>query len=156
MMTNDIKGDAEFGLILTDAPEAAARAVIEDGLSQYNVEQAGYRDWRPLAVLVKDPATGATLGGLVGRTSLGLFFVERFYLPSALRRRDLGSRVLRHAEEEAKRRGCRNVALITMTIQAPGFYARQGYRELGRIPCDPPGHARVFMTKALTASASTP
>jgi len=31
-----------------------------------------------------------------------------------------------------------------------GFYERHGWTEFGRIACDPPGSARVFMTKSLS------
>ena len=43
--------------------------------------------------------------------------------------------------------------LYTISFQAPGFYGRHGWREFGRIPCDPPGTARIFMTKVLPAPA---
>ena len=42
-------------LTVTDAPSAEAVAVIEHGLGDYNREQAGYWDSRPLAVLVREP-----------------------------------------------------------------------------------------------------
>ncbi len=66
---------------LTDAPSAAAKAAIEDGLGRYNAEQAGYSHSRPLAVVV---------GGALGRTSLGLLFIDLFFLPDDLRRHRLG------------------------------------------------------------------
>ena len=144
---------AEPKLLLTDAPDREARRIIDDGLSGHNVEHAGYWDTRPLAVLVQDPESGRTLGGLLGRTSLGLLFVDLVFLPAALRGRDIGSRILRMAEEEALRRGCRAAVLYTISFQAPGFYERHGWREFGRIDCDPPGTARVFMTKTLLPSA---
>jgi len=144
---------AEPKLLLTDAPDSEARRIIDDGLSGHNVEHAGYWDTRPLAVLVQDPESGRTLGGLLGRTSLGLLFVDLVFLPAALRGRDIGSRILRIAEEEALRRGCRAAVLYTISFQAPGFYERHGWREFGRIDCDPPGTARVFMTKTLLPSA---
>ncbi|HVM77550.1 MAG TPA: GNAT family N-acetyltransferase [Stellaceae bacterium] len=144
---------AEAKLILTDAPDSESRRIIDDGLSGHNVEQAGYWDTRPLAVLVQDPASGRTLGGLIGRTSLGLLFVDLVFLPTELRGRDIGSRILRMAEEEGLRRGCRAAVLYTISFQAPGFYERHGWREFGRIACDPPGTARVFMTKALSPAA---
>jgi len=144
---------AEAKLILTDAPDSESRRIIDDGLSGHNVEQAGYWDTRPLAVLVQDPASGRTLGGLIGRTSLGLLFVDLVFLPAELRGRDIGSRILRMAEEEGLRRGCRAAVLYTISFQAPGFYERHGWREFGRIACDPPGTARVFMTKALSPAA---
>jgi GNAT superfamily N-acetyltransferase len=134
---------------LTDAPSAEAQAAIEHGLGRYNAEQAGYSDARSLAVLVSDPATHAVVGGLLGRTSLGLLFVDLFFLPADLRGHRLGSDVIEQAEEEAKRRGCRASVLYTISFQAPGFYERHGYRVFGTIPCDPPGTSRVFMVKDL-------
>ena len=128
-------------------PEAAA--AIEEGLRRYNVEQSGIDDGRALIVAVRDPATNEVLGGITGRTSLGLLFVDLVFLPPALRGAGLGSRVLRLAEEEGRRRGCRAVFLYTISFQAPGFYERHGYRRFGAIDCDPPGTSRIFLTKTL-------
>jgi hypothetical protein len=41
------------------------------------------------------------------------------------------------------------MTLYTITFQAPDFYARPGYQALGRIECEPPGHACIVMTKRL-------
>jgi hypothetical protein len=38
---------------------------------------------------------------------------------------------------------------VTIHFQAPGFYARHGWREFGRIKIPPPGHTRIFMRKDL-------
>ncbi len=136
-------------LVLTDAATLEDEAVIRDGLGAYNLEKAGYRDYRPLAVLVADPATGDIDGGLYGSTSMGLLRIDRFFLPEKLRKQGLGSRILKAAEEEGARRGCTRAVLSTLSFQAPGFYRRQGWDELGRIECDPPGHTRFMMTKRL-------
>lgn len=136
-------------LVVTDMPSAADEAVVRDGLSAYNFEKAGYRDQRPLAILVADPDSGTIVGGLIGRTSFGLLYVDRFFLPETLRRQGLGSRVIKAAEEEGLRRGCSRAILTTLAFQAPGFYKRQGWEELGRIECEPPGHTRFLMTKNL-------
>jgi GNAT superfamily N-acetyltransferase len=141
--------EAEPTLTLTDAPDERAQAAIREGLSDYNLVQAGYRDARPLAVLVSDPDTKEVIGGLLGRTSMGLLFIDLFFLPESLRRHGIGSRVIRTAEDEALLRGCSRAIVFTVTFQAPGFYERQGYQALGRIECDPPGHARICMTKKL-------
>ena len=136
-------------LTVTDTPSERAKEAIEGGLDGYNETQAGYWDWRGLAVLISDPETSEVLGGLLGRTSLGLLFIDLVFLPDSLRSRGLGSRILELAESEARQRGCRGAVLYTISFQAPGFYERRGYREFGRVPCDPPGTARVFMTKEL-------
>ena len=72
-------------LTLTDAPGDRAQAIIRTGLSDYNLEQAGYRDARTLAVLVSDPDTQEVIGGLLGRTSMGLLFIDLFFVPESLR-----------------------------------------------------------------------
>jgi GNAT superfamily N-acetyltransferase len=141
--------ESEPAVTVTDRLDGRAQAVIADGLSAYNYDKIGYRDYRPLAVVVSNPQTGAAVGGLFGRTSLGLLFVERFFLPEGLRGRGLGTRVLALAEEEARRRGCTCAALMTLAFQAPGFYVKQGYELAARLECDPPGATRMLMTKRL-------
>ena len=139
---------------VTDAPSPEAKALIGEALNEHNRDHAGYWDQRPLAVLVCDPETGAVLGGLTGRTSLGLAFIDLVYLPASLRGRGYGTRILREAEAEARRRGCRAGVLYTITFQAPEFYARHGWEEFGRIECDPPGTARVFFSKTFIPADS--
>jgi GNAT superfamily N-acetyltransferase len=141
-------------IVLTDTPDSADTAVIADGLRDYNTSQAGYDDYRPLAVFVTDPASGRVLGGLYGGSYLGQLRVDRFFLPEDLRRDRIGSRLLAMAEEEGRRRGCARVTLFTMEIQAPGFYLKQGYELAARLDCDPPGVNRYLMTKRLTSGAS--
>src|SRR5205814_6576127 len=81
-------------IVLTDAPDSADTDVITDGLRAYNTSQAGYDDYRPLAVFVTDLASGKVLGGLYGASSRGQLRIDRFFLPEDLRRGRLGSRLL--------------------------------------------------------------
>jgi len=136
-------------ITLTDAPNDDECAVITEGLRAYNEAQAGHSDSRELAVFVRDPETKKVIGGLFGRTSLGLLRVDRFFLPEGLRRGGLGSRLLAIAEEEGRRRGCTRAVLSTVHFQAPGFYMKQGWEVAARIECEPPGHTRFYMTKKL-------
>lgn len=136
-------------IILTETTDDRLDSLINDGLNAFNDEVTGYSDRRPLSVVVRNPGTGEILGGAKGRTSLGLLFVELFWLPEALRGSGLGSRILRMMEEEGRRRGCGSAVLFTISFQAPDFYRRHGWRVFGDIPCDPPGTSRVFMTKDL-------
>jgi GNAT superfamily N-acetyltransferase len=140
---------APGGFVVTDAPDDLLKKTIDDGLTAYNIEQAGYADGRPLAIVIRDPAGGRPVGGMLGRTSLGVLFVDLVFLPPHMRGKDLGARMLAAMESEGKRRGCKTGVLFTLSFQAPGFYAKYGWREFGRIPCEPPGTSRVFMTKTL-------
>ncbi len=142
-------------ITLTDTSDRRLESVLEDGLAAYNAEKIGRRDWRPLAVGARDPDSGELVGGLLGRTSLGLFFLDLFYLPERMRGGGTGSAILRMAEVEAGRRGCRAATLVTVNFQAPEFYARHGWEEFGRIP-SAPGVERIFMRKDLTTTGETP
>ena len=144
----------EANIVLTDAPDPADTGVIADGLRAYNTSQAGYDDYRPLAVFVTEPVSGKVLGGLYGGSYLGQLRVDRFFLPEGLRRDRLGSRLLAMAEEEGRRRGCTRIALNTLAIQARGFYEKQGYETAATLDCEPPGITRYLMTKRLMPGAS--
>jgi GNAT superfamily N-acetyltransferase len=141
--------NSEPKIVLTDAPDPAHTAVIQEALRAYNTSQAGYDDYRPLAVFITDPVSGKVLGGLYGGSYLGQLRVDRFFLPEGLRRDRLGSRLLAMAEEEGRRRGCTRIALNTLAIQAPVFYQKQGYETAAALDCDPPGVTRYLMTKRL-------
>jgi GNAT superfamily N-acetyltransferase len=136
-------------LTVSSDPEPEAAKVIGDGLNAYNDAIVGYADRLPLHVIVKDTDSGAILGGISGRTSLGLMFLDLVYLPESLRGLDIGTRMLALAEAEGRRRGCKAGVLYTISFQAPRFYERLGWRVFGDVPCDPPGASRVFLTKDL-------
>jgi GNAT superfamily N-acetyltransferase len=92
---------------------------------------------------------GEIVGGLLGRSSLGMFFLDLFYLPADLRGGGLGSQIMTQAEDEARLRGCTAAFVYTVTFQAPGFYEKHGYRRFGEIPSPPDGATRIFLTKTL-------
>src|SRR5438045_1650280 len=83
------------------------------------------------------------------RSASGVVYVAWFFLPEDWRRARIGSRVLAMAEEEGRRRGCTRIALTTLSIEAPGFYQKQGYDVAATIDCEPPGLTRYYMMKRL-------
>ena len=147
-MPND-NSKTDPDITVTDELDPADVAVITDGLDAYDFSQIGYRDFRRLFVVVRDPQTGRVVGGLYGRSEFGLVYVDWLFLPEDLRRAGIGSRVLAIAEEERRRRGCTRIALTTLSVQAPGFYKKQGYDVAATIDCDPPGLTRYYMMKKL-------
>ena len=136
-------------IILTDAPQAEDMAAVRRGLDEFNRAASGIDDLLPLAVLVKDPASQEVVGGLTGRTSRGVLFVEVFFLPESMRGAGLGSKLLQMAETEARRRGCYTGLLYTNSFQAPEFYKKHGWIVYGKFPSNPAGTSRLFLTKDL-------
>jgi GNAT superfamily N-acetyltransferase len=141
-----VSGEITIALERERVPRA--EAVVMRGLADFNREKFGRVDTQTLDILVRDKR-GEIIGGLLGRSSLGMFFLDLFYLPEALRGGGLGSRLITQAEDEARRRGCTAAFVYTVTFQAPGFYEKHGYRRFGEIACPPDGATRIFLTKVL-------
>ena len=74
--------------------------------------------------------------------------VDLLFLPESLRRNGIGRQLMKDAEREAIRRGCRGAWLDTYSFQARGFYERLGYKIFGTIDDYPPGHSRIFLKKS--------
>ncbi len=148
-MTQDEHGHRDVVLTLVDVPDQEAKAEAGAALYRHNVGATGVADRAPIGAKLSDPASGEVLGGLWGRTELGLLFLSMFFLPKHVRGQSLGGRLLSAVEEEAKKRGCKRAVVETSTFQAPGFYERHGYEEFGRVEYGLPGQARVWLRKGL-------
>ena len=137
-------------MTLTDSPDDSTLETISRLLSEFNERSSGLaNDYRPLTIVLSDPETQETVGGLVGWTSFSYLHVNLFYLPDTLRGAGLGTKMMALAEEEAVRRGCHGVWLDTFSFQARGFYERLGYTVFGAIDDYPLGHSRYFLKKDL-------
>jgi predicted N-acetyltransferase YhbS len=124
-----------------------AKREILKGLRAYNVAAVGKPEHRPLTLTIRE--RGKIVGGLVGETYFGWMFVGLLWVSEKHRGKGCGSSLIQAAEAEARNRGVRNVYLDSFSFQAPTFYAKLGYQEFGRLKEFPPGHDRVWMTKAL-------
>ncbi|NVZ68024.1 GNAT family N-acetyltransferase [Pseudomonas costantinii] len=134
---------------VSDQPNPEAEHILGSGLAAFNEAVTGSNDRLPLTVLIKDPVTAQIIGGITGKTTLGVAFLDLFHLPESLRGSGLGSQLLQAFEDEARRRGCANAVLYTISFQAPGFYEKHGWVRFGEIPCAPAGSSRVFLSKQL-------
>ncbi len=137
-----------YTLSVTDAPAEADVLHIQQGLVDFNREQAGDDDYQPLVILVRDES-GAPAGGLIGATYWDWLVIEILWLPADLRGQGIGQQVVQAAEQEAIRRGCTHAHLDTLSFQAPDFYGKLGYEVFGQIDGLPPGHRRIYMQKKL-------
>lgn len=106
---------------------------------------------RPFALLLKEPS-GEIVGGLWGRTAWHWLHTDLLFVPPSLRRQGHGAALVGRAEKEAAARDCRGAWVDTFSFQARGFYERLGYRVVGTIEDQPPGHSRHFLTKSFARS----
>jgi len=122
--------------------------VLEELIFAFNEAATGIRDGKLLTLFMRD-RNGRVLGGLYGWTWGATCYVRYLYVPPELRKQGHGSDLMRRMEEEAKARGCRQIALETHTFQAPEFYRRLGFDVVGRIDGYPTGHHSLTMRKRL-------
>ena len=130
-------------------PDERLVRLLATKVDEFNLQATGIHDVREFLTVDKD-ADGQLTAGIYGWTWGGTCWIESLWVRDDVRRSGVGSRLLSEAETEARRRGCRQMALDTHSFQAPGFYRRHGYRVVGEIPEYPAGHSFLQMHKPLT------
>lgn len=136
--------------------------LLDEALTAFNARATGADDGRELSVRATagdaEAATDgdgeargeeAVLGGLTGWTWGDACEIHMLWIREDQRRSGLGTRLVRAAEEEARRRGCRHMTVSSYTFQAPDFYKKLGFVETGRTPGVPGGHEDVHLYKRL-------
>jgi ribosomal protein S18 acetylase RimI-like enzyme len=129
------------------APRADVDRII-DAIDRWNMEVTGLRDFRPIAIFLRDDA-GAIRGGVTGGVWGGWLHVVGLWVDEDLRERGLGRRLLLAAEDEARAAGARHAFLETHTFQSPGLYRRLGYEPIAELEAYPPGEAQLILRKDL-------
>jgi ribosomal protein S18 acetylase RimI-like enzyme len=129
----------------------SARSVerrVRAGLIAYNASKAGGPRYRALVLGVRD-AKGRLVGGLTGELYWNALYVHLLWLKASARGAGLGTQLMREAERRARRARKELIFLSTYSFQAPGFYRRLGYRNIGSIRGYPRGGTRFFLVKRL-------
>lgn len=123
---------------------------LEDRLYEHNSGLTGISDGQLLAFLSRDES-GRIIGGICGNTWGGGCEIRQLWVEPSHRHRGLGTLLFRAAEQEARRRGCSQMLLMTFSFQAPGFYERNGFEVVATIADHPRGHRNLLMRKRLDA-----
>ena len=113
----------------------------------FNESIVGDATARTLAILLREPKTDAIVGGLWGRSLWGSMYIDIMFVPEDLRGRGIGTSLVRQAEQEAIRRGCRHMWTDTYAFQAYPFYERMGFIMFGRLDGPAPVFPRFFLIK---------
>ena len=139
-------------LVITSEPEPEDVQYLEDRIYDFNSAATGITGGEWLAILVRDDDR-RIVAGICGNTWGGCAEIRQFWVEEARRGQGLGTRLLAAAEQEARRRGCRQMLLMTFSFQAPAFYARQGFETIAVVDDHPHGHKNLLMRKHLGAAS---
>jgi GNAT superfamily N-acetyltransferase len=121
---------------------------LEDRIYEFNSRATGIADGEWLAFFVRE--RDRIVAGICGNTWGGTCELRQFWIEESQRQRGLGTKLLRAAEQEARRRGCTQIVLMTFSFQAPAFYERNGFEVVVAIDEHPRGHRNLLMRKRLT------
>jgi GNAT superfamily N-acetyltransferase len=110
-------------------------------------------DGRKLQLRAED-GEGCMLGGLVGAEMQRWFYVKLLAVSAESRNLGIGARLLSKAENFAREQGLVGIYLDTFDFQAPRFYLREGYREIGRLPAIGGAPQRIWFVKEFDQSGS--
>ena len=137
----------DYTVTLSDLADEQVRKALAAPLIRYNEAQAGPSQHRPLVLAIHD-SSGVVIGGLWGATAYGWLYTQMLTVPDKLRGQGLGTQLMQQAEDEARRRGCRQ-AWVDTQFGARPFYEKLGYTVFGELPDYPPGFSRIFLRKSL-------
>lgn len=146
--SNAIMMDKDYTIVYVDKPGESAWGIIGQGISDYNKQQAGDDTPQLLCFALQGPDQ-VIVGGVLGAVYWDWFHLDLLWVKDEVRGRGYGHRLLALAEEEARKRGAKNVYLDTFSFQALDFYKQHGYQVFGELQDFPRGHQRCFLTKQL-------
>ena len=138
-----------FAVNAEQAPNEAQD--LEDRIYEFNSSATDITDGEWLAIFVRDEEDRIA-AGICGNTWGGCFEIRQFWVEEARRKQGLGTRLLGAAELEARRRGCRQIVLMTFDFQAPAFYAKLGFEVVAVVDDHPRGHKNLLLRKRLDES----
>ncbi|HEV8717104.1 MAG TPA: GNAT family N-acetyltransferase [Candidatus Binatia bacterium] len=137
---------AEF--IIEPDPTPEQVQYLEDRLYEFNSRATGITDGQGLAIFVRDE-WDRIVAGICGHTWGSCCEIRQFWVEESRRGQGLGTRLLQAAEQEARRRNCRQIILTTHSFQAPALYLKRGFRVLAAVDDYPRGHQHLLLQKEL-------
>ena len=140
-----VEPDSELG--------ATLNSFLDERIFEFNIQATGFKDGRPFLGVVRDEA-GNIIAAINGHTWGGCCHIAHLWVHASRRRQSHGSVLLKLAEEEAVRRGCEQVQLLTHSFQAPEFYERLGYVRAATIEDYPQGHAQFIYVKRFAGKSA--
>ena len=135
-------------LVISTEPAPDDVQYLEDRLYEFNSAETGITDGEWLAIFVRDEDQ-RIVAGICGNTCGGCAEIRQFWVEEGRRKQGLGRRLLGAAEREARRRGCRQMLLMTFSFQAPTFYANRGFEVVAVVDEHPHGHKNLLLRKRL-------
>lgn len=135
--------------------EAAESAEVAARLGAEIAARFGPREEAPFSLALRDVG-GALQGGLNGVVHWRWLYIRHLWVAPEWRSQGFAKSLIAAAEREARARGAIGAYIDTFDPAVAGFYERQGYIRCGEIADFPPGAQRIYLSKRLASSESSP
>ena len=137
-------------LNITENVTPAEKEELLTGLRAYNARFLDLATFSgDMGVYVRDEK-GVMLGGLIGVRKGDWLNIDFLWVSDTVRGTGVGSQLIKAAEDEARRKGCKHALEDTASFQARPFYEKQGYQLQMSLQDYPyAGMQRHYLAKAL-------
>jgi GNAT superfamily N-acetyltransferase len=115
---------------LETSTESADLALLEAQVAAAILGAARQEQEQEFAIVVRS-AEGAVCAGVSGTVVGRNCELVALWVDTTLRRQGLASALVTAAEDEARRRGCLSISLLTYDAMTHGFFDGLGYRTVG-------------------------
>ncbi|MBE6054853.1 MAG: GNAT family N-acetyltransferase [Clostridium sartagoforme] len=133
---------------ITSMPSEEDKQEIYEQLLKYNLQHLENSNVEELGIFFEGEE-GIKVAGLIGKTHGNWLTIDYLWVDESLRGRDIGSEIVKKAENEAKARGCKYVFLNTFSFQAEGFYFKLGYQKVFSLEKYPVTGERHYFIKTI-------
>jgi GNAT superfamily N-acetyltransferase len=127
---------------------------IRRKLIEYNHEQVPddlKNIYEEINLAIKDDQ-GKIIGGMLSVLCWNWIEVDILWIDQTFRGTGLGTQLLVRIEEIAKEKKCTFIKLNTFSFQAPEFYIKNGYKEVGVFEDAPLGSKHYYFKKNISIS----
>ena len=147
-------GDSPHAITIRSGDDGTSGAEIEARLSEDIAARFGPADAQRVVITAHRGQTLA--GGLTGIVHWKWLYIRQLWVDAPERGRGTGRGLVERGIAEARQRSCAGVYVDTFDPHTADFYARSGFRTVGRIDGFPPGHQRIFLALHLGEGHTIP
>ncbi|BCL73330.1 GCN5-related N-acetyltransferase [Vibrio nigripulchritudo ATCC 27043] len=134
---------------VTYHPDKQDLESIYQALREFNEPYFPDLDEKVLALFIRDHQH-RVVGGIAAHLFYDSLHIHRIWIDANYRRKGIGTKLLKTAEREARKMQVKKIFLDTYNFQAPEFYQKHEYQEVGRYQGYPKdGTDKIFYKKTL-------
>jgi len=138
---------ANIQIIATTSPKEEDKKIIDQGITEYNLQKIGEQKYIPIASFAKDE--NQTIGGITGNLFWNYLYIDLMWIDENYRGKGIGRKLIEAVEKLAIENGIFRSHLCTASFQSLGFYEKCGYSVFGKLDDMPEGETEYHLYKKL-------